>query len=164
MLGFHQIKLYTIHYKGKLMPTDSIGKVIELFISKKGSSTRINKKSLAFDKKGILEDKYYNTNIQRSVLISSTTSYNIVKQHQIDFSFGLLGENILIDYNPYHLSTGYRLQIGSVILEISQNCTMCEHLSNIDERLPILLKKDRGIFAKVIQEGKIYINDVIILL
>ncbi len=68
--------------------------------------------------------------------------------------FGSLGENILIDYNPYHLNAGDQLRMGEVVLQISQNCTICDHLSKIDETLPTLLKDDRGIFAKVIKGGE----------
>jgi MOSC domain-containing protein YiiM len=78
--------------------------------------------------------------------------------------YGSLGENILVNFNPYDLPTGKRFQIADTILEISQNCTMCDHLSDIDTRLPDLLKNDRGIFAKVIQGGVIKVGDTITLL
>jgi len=141
------------------MSHKDLGKVTGLFISKKDSSQRISKCSLSLDKLGIKDDKYHNTNIQRSVLITSLSSYDLVKKNNIIMPFGSLGENLLIDYNPYHLASGTKLQIGTVILEISQNCTMCDHLSKIDIKLPTLLKNDRGIFAKVIQEGEIRIED-----
>jgi MOSC domain-containing protein YiiM len=120
--------------------------------------------SISLDEKGILEDKYYNKNIHRSVLITSQESYLLANDHDILLPIGALGENILTDYNPYHLNAGDRLHVGNVILEISQNCTMCDHLSNIDTRLPELLKDDRGIFAKVIKKGVIKNGDEIHLL
>jgi len=141
------------------MSFQHLGKVTELFISVKGSSQRLNKASITLDKFGIQHDKYHNTNIQRSVLITSLSSYFLAKKNNISMPFGSLGENLLIDYNPYHLAAGSKLEIGTVILEISQNCTMCDHLSKIDIKLPTLLKNDRGIFAKVIQEGEITIED-----
>ena len=116
------------------------------------------------DPKGIIEDKYYDTNINRSVLLTSEASYALASKHNITFPFGSLGENILMDYNPYHLIPGDQLRIGEVILEISQNCTMCDHLSKIDENLPTLLKNDRGIFAKVIEGGMIKKGNEITLL
>jgi len=140
-----------------------LGEISGLFISLKGSSQRVRKSSLTLDTLGIQEDKYHNTNIQRSVLITSLSSYNLAKENNITMPFGSLGENLLIDYNPYHLSAGTKLQIGTVILEISQNCTMCDHLSKIDNQLPTLLKNDRGIFAKVLQEGEIKNEDKIYL-
>jgi len=142
----------------------NVGKVINLFVSVQGSSTRVEKESVNLDPKGIIEDKYYDTNINRSVLITSEASYTLANAHNIQLPFGSLGENILINYNPYHLTAGDQLRMGDVILEISQNCTMCDHLSKIDEDLPELLKDDRGIFARVIQGGVIKKEDEIVLL
>jgi MOSC domain-containing protein YiiM len=142
----------------------NVGKVINLFVSVQGSSTRVEKESFNLDPKGIIEDKFYNTNIQRSVLITSQDSYTLASSHQINMPYGSLGENVLMDYNPYHLNAGNQLRIGNVLLEISQNCTMCDHLSKIDKDLPTLLKDDRGIFAKVIESGMIKKGDEIYLL
>ena len=142
----------------------NVGKVIDLFISVPGSSLRVEKQSFNLDPKGIIEDKYYDKNIQRSVLITSEASYTLARKHHIALPFGALGENILMDYNPYHLTAGARLRIGEVLLQISQNCTMCDHLSNIDENLPTLLKDDRGIFARVIEKGTIRRGDSVSIL
>lgn len=142
----------------------SVGKVIALFISETGKSGKIGKERLTLDSKGIIHDKYYDTNLQRSVLITSYESYLLASSQHITIPQGALGENILIDYNPYHLDAGEKLKIGEVILEISQNCTICDHLAVIDESLPTLLKNDRGIFAKVIQKGSIKEGDEITLL
>jgi MOSC domain-containing protein YiiM len=141
-----------------------VGNVIDLFISVEGSSTRIEKESFQLDPRGIIEDKYYDKNIHRSVLITSQESYDLANEHEIQMPTGALGENILIDYNPYHLNAGDQLRMGDVILQISQNCTICDHLSSIDKRLPTLLKEDRGIFAKVIEGGMIKKGDKIYLL
>jgi len=146
------------------MSRQLVGKVSELFISLKGSKKRVSKKSISLDTFGIIQDKYHNTDIQRSILITSLTSYDLAQKHNITMPFGSLGENLFIDYNPYHLSSGTKLEIGTAILEISQNCTMCNHLSKIDKKLPTLLKHDRGIFAKVVQDGEIHYNDNIYLL
>jgi len=146
------------------MQFSQVGKILTLFISTKNNKNRIEQISLEVDEKGIKEDKYYNTNINRSILITSTQSYKLAKEHNIEIPFGTLGENLLIDYNPYHLKSGNKLKIGEVILEISQNCTICDHLSKIDEKLPKLLEKDRGIFAKVVKDGEIKIEDKIYLL
>jgi MOSC domain-containing protein YiiM len=142
----------------------NVGKVIDLFVSQKDRSGRVEKEALSLDPKGIIEDKYYDTNIQRSVLITTQESYALASSHHIKMPYGSLGENVLIDYNPYHLNAGDQLHIGDVVLEISQNCTMCDHLSKIDKDLPTLLKDDRGIFAKVIDGGVIKKEDEIYLL
>ena len=143
--------------------SQAVGKITSLFISKEGSKQRVSQDKIVLDLLGIREDKYYNTNMERSILITSLTSYILAQSKQIQMPHGSLGENLLVDYNPYALPTRSQLQIGTSVLEISQNCTMCNHLSNIDEHLPELLKQDRGIFAKVIQKGEIKIGDTIYL-
>jgi len=138
------------------------GKILELFYSTHDG--RVNTPELALDEKGVIEDKYYNKDIQRSVLITSLESYKLATSHGIDAPYSALGENILIDYNPYHLRPGARLTIGNLELEISQNCTLCKSLARVDARLPKLLKDDRGVFAKVISSGTIRKGDNIYLL
>ena len=144
------------------MTSTEIGKILELFYST--NSGRVNTSELTLDKKGVVEDKYYNKDIQRSVLITSLESYKLASDNGIDAQYSALGENILIDYNPYHLKPGARLKIGTLVLEISQNCTLCNSLAKVDARLPKLLKNDRGIFAKVISSGSLRKGDNIYLL
>ena len=146
------------------MQSTQVGKVLALFISMKESILPIEKTTISVDKKGIITDKHYDTDTQRSVLITSIDSYMLAKDHQIVMPHSSLGENLLIDYNPYDLPVGSKFQIGNAILEITQNCTLCNHLSNIDKKLPKLLKNDRGIFGKVLQEGSINLGDDIYLL
>ncbi len=139
-----------------------VGNVSSLFYATVNGSTLAPE--LDLDKKGIVKDKHYNKNIERSVLIASLDSYALAKNHGIDVPYGALGENLLIDYNPYHLQAGARLKIANVTLEISQHCTLCKSFTKIDAKLPKLLKDDRGIFAKVIKSGSIKEGDDIYLL
>jgi MOSC domain-containing protein YiiM len=142
----------------------SMGQVIELLISKKGQSKRVSSTIIEVDTQGILDDKFYAKNLERSILLTSLYSYDLALKNNIEMPYGALGENILIDYNPYSLSIGSLLQIGEVVLEITQNCTICNHLSIIDKTLPSLLKDDRGIFVKVVEEGFIEKGDKLYLL
>lgn len=145
------------------MSNTQIGKVLKLFISTASDLKRGDKSVIAVNELGVLGDKFYGKDAQRSILIASIDSYNLVKEYDIEMPFGYLGENLLIDYNPYSLPMGTKLKIGNTILEISQNCTICNHLSVIDKRIPKLLKNDRGIFAKVVNSGEIKIDDSIYL-
>lgn len=139
-----------------------VGKILELYYST--SNGRVSTSELSLDEKGVVEDKYYNKDTQRSVLITSLKSYELAANSAIDIPYSALGENLLIDYNPYHLEPGVRLQIASLVLEISQNCTLCKSFAKLDARLPELLQNDRGIFAKVIKSGVIHKGDNIYLL
>jgi len=140
------------------------GSVAQLFISVKGVSNRLKKDEIELDNNGVVEDKFYGKNQQRSILLTSTSSYVLAKQNGISTPFGSLGENILVDIDLYHLVPGNRVQIGSTILEITQNCTICQSLSKVDEALPKLLESSRGIFAKVIDGSTIKKDDTIHLL
>ncbi len=137
------------------MSSKRVGEVLKLFISKSGVSERTEKNEIALDELGVIEDKFYGKNIQRSVLIASMDSYNLIKNYALEMPLGYLGENILLDYNPYKLEVGTKLKIGTATLEITQHCTICNHLAVIDVKIPTLLKNDRGIFAKVIEAGEI---------
>lgn len=141
------------------MSSKKVGTVLKLFISKSGTSQRFEKATIVLDKLGVVGDKFYNKNIEKSVLIASLASYNLVKTYAIEMPYGYLGENILIDYNPYDLAIGTQLKMGDTLLEISQNCTICNHLAVIDVKIPTLLKNDRGIFARVLSGGTINEND-----
>ena len=139
-----------------------VGKILELFYST--NNGRVNARELSFDTKGVVEDKYYNKDIDRSVLIASKQSYDLALQNGIEVPYSTLGENLLIDYNPYHLKAGTQIVINDLVLEISQNCTLCNSLAKVDEKLPLLLKNDRGIFAKVITSGTVSKGNNIYLL
>jgi len=139
------------------------GKVLKLFITKADKNkTRQNVNKITVDSLGIIGDKFYSKNEKRAILLTSIDSYNLTKEHGIDIETGSLGENILIDINPYGLVEGERLFISGIELEITQNCTLCQGLSSVNSKLPKLLKNDRGIFAKVISHtGEIKIDDMV---
>jgi len=130
-----------------------IGNVLNLFINK------VEKKQICVDEQGILDDKHYAKEIDRSILIISTRSYHIASKNNISLDYGELSENIHIDCNIYNLKAGSKLKIGETILQISQHCTLCKSLTKIDNKLPKLLKTDRGVFAKVLQSGTLSQND-----
>ena len=146
------------------MNNKNIGEVLELFVSVKGASNRIAKTVIELNEEGIVGDKFYAKDRERSVLLTTIESYGMAVAKNIHMPYGSLGENILIDYNPYALPLGTKIQMGEVVLEIVQNCTICNHLSSIDKSLPKLLKDDRGIFVKVVEAGFIEKGDKLYLL
>lgn len=138
---------------------EQVATVLALFIS--GESQRIQKEQISVDISGVIDDKFYAKDPNRSILLSSTDSYTLAQESGIELGYGLLGENILLNYNPYTIPLDTEFSIGEVRLLITQNCTLCKSLTKIDNRLPKLLKDDRGIFAKVIKGGIIKIGDTL---
>ncbi len=145
------------------MLNNDIGQVEELFVSIK-SVGKENREEITLVSDGVVDDKFFAKEIQRSVLIASLDSYLLAKSNGISMKYGSLGENILININPYHLNTGDKLIIGDVELEITQNCTICNSLAKVDAKLPSILKSDRGIFAKTLKSGKIRKGDTVNIL
>lgn len=141
------------------------GSVLALFHALKGQEGRHETDEIAIDEQGIVGDKYYGKNPNRTILITSEeSSYRLAEAEGITMPYGSLGENIVIDIDPYHLSAGQQIKIGNSIVAITQNCTLCSSLAKVDERLPEILRNDRGIFAKTLQPGKIRKGDTVILL
>ncbi|MFT7860890.1 MAG: MOSC domain-containing protein [Sulfurimonas sp.] len=139
------------------------GKVLQLFTTcNDAEKTRLSPQTIKLDNDGILTDKFYEKDLLRSVLITSIDSYKLVEDAGISIEYGLLGENILVDINPYSLLPGERFSIGETEFEITQNCTLCKGLSSVSSKLPKILKNDRGVFAKVVNgESSISVGDVI---
>jgi len=164
LLGY-AVSHFTTHIKKiKLnMQNRPTGKVIQLFITHNDvSKTRESLTSIDIDSKGIPKDKFYAKDPHRAILLTSTDSYTLSQKNGITLNYGSLGENILIDINPYHLKHGDRIKIGETLLEITQHCTLCKGLSSINSKLPKLLKNDRGIFATVISDyATIKLNDTV---
>ncbi|MCV6606930.1 MAG: MOSC domain-containing protein [Campylobacterales bacterium] len=134
-------------------------KVLNLFLAKEKNSERENQEVLNLDELGVIGDRFYGKKPKRSVLITSISSYQLMKENNIEAQYGQLGENILVDCDIYDLEVGSKLEIGQVELEISQPGTLCQGLAKVDDSLPNLLQGNRGIFAQVKKSGKIYCGD-----
>ncbi len=102
-----------------------LGVVVNLFVSKTGVKKREQKEVLTLELDGVCEDKFKGKDIQRSILLVSLKSYEMAKQNGIDIVNGDLGENVLVNFDPYSFVAGTKLQIGDVIIEISQKSSLC---------------------------------------
>ncbi|HQS67555.1 MAG TPA: MOSC domain-containing protein [Sulfuricurvum sp.] len=138
-------------------------RVLSLFISVNDENKRVQKEKLELDVNGVVDDKFYAKNPNRLILITSTDAYSMAKDSGIELEYGSLGENILIDNNINDLTIGSQFKIGDLVFEITQNCTLCKGLSNIDPKLPDILKYDRGIFAKAVGNGLVKTDDSVII-
>ena len=136
----------------------NMGKVIEIFSATKESSglprPKVEKLNLIKDY-GIENDKFAGKKLDQTVMIVGSKSYEIAKENGIELELGSLGENILLDFDPHDFEVGTNLKIGDTIIEITQNCTVCNHLAVFGENLPMLLKNHRGLYCKIIEGGNI---------
>lgn len=142
----------------------NIGKVLKTFSATTESSglprPLVSELNLIEDY-GIENDKFAGKKLDQTVMIVGLKSYEIAKENGIDLEFGCLGENILLDFDPHVFLVGKQLTIGNSIIEITQVCTVCNHLSVFDENLPKLLKNRRGLYCRIVKSGIIE-KDIIV--
>ena len=123
-----------------------LGEVLEVFSATKESSglPRPKVESLNLIKDyGIEFDKFAEKNLDQTVMIVGLKSYELAKSFNIDLQFGSLGENILLDFDPHDFEVGKYFKIDEAIIQITQICTVCNHLSVFNEDLPKILKGHR---------------------
>lgn len=134
----------------------TLGKVLKTFSATKESSglprPLVNSLNL-IEGFGIENDKFAGKKLEQTVMIVGLKSYEIALQNGIKLEYGSLGENILLDFDPHDLSVNQELIIGTSIIQITQICTVCSHLSVFGEELPTLLKNHRGLYCKILKDG-----------
>lgn len=133
-----------------------LGNIIDVFIAPEGISSSVRKKMDKIELKkdyGIVGDKFAQKNLDRTVLIIGMIAYDIAKNNNIDLEFGSLGENILLDFDVNRLEIGDIINIDKLKLEVTEVCTICNHLSFYDKRLPSLIKNNRGVYCKINESG-----------
>ena len=104
---------------------------------------------------GIKYDKFAGKMLDRSVMVVGQKAYDMAEEESIRLEAGSLGENILLDFDPHDFIYGTQFKIGDVLLEITEDCTMCTHLTQFDAALPELLLHHRGRYCKILEGGTI---------
>lgn len=140
---------------------EKLGSVIDVFTAPMGISSGVRKKMKSIELKkdyGIVGDKFAQKNLDRTVLIIGSIAYDIAKENNIDLELGFLGENILLDFDANILEIGDIINIDELKLEVTEVCTICNHLSVYDKKLPILIKDNRGVYCKINQSAIISKN------
>jgi len=113
---------------------------------------------------GIVGDKFATIDLDQTVMIVGKRAYDLAREAGINLEPGSLGENLLLDLDPHQLPIGTRLQIGSAVIELTEACTLCNHLSIFDRKLPKLVRHDRGLYCRIVAPGMIVPGDEVIIL
>ncbi len=108
---------------------------------------------------GVEGDRHFGKHPDRAVLVAGHSTYELAARAGIELPPGALGENLLVGFDPHALSPGSRLQIGTVLLELADVCTVCSSLSVFDLRLPKVLLGKRGLYARVLRGGVVEVGD-----
>ena len=136
----------------------SLGKVISTFSAKKGQSglprPKVDSLNLITGF-GIEYDKFAGTDENKAVMIVGKYAYDLAKEEGIELELGSLGENVLFDFNPHDFHIGDIFQVGQTVIQITEACTICNHLAVFDDDLPIIVQDCRGLYCKILEGGEI---------
>ena len=142
----------------------NIGKVIEIFSADKNSSgfprPQVEQLDL-IESYGIKHDKFAGKNENKAVMIVGLKAYNIAKENNIDLEYGSFGENILFDFDPHDYKVGRIFYINDIKLQVTQNCTICNHLAIFSDDLPFLVREHRGLYCKILSGGIITKENIV---
>jgi len=144
------------------MQRDSI--VLNTFSAPKGQSGLPRPKAAQLDLReghGIIGDKFAGKDLDQTVMIVGRRAYDLAEEAGIDLEPGSLGENLLLELDPHLLPVGTRLQIGTAVIELTEACTLCSHLSIFDRKLPKLVRHDRGVYCRIIASGVVHPGDAV---
>ena len=123
----------------------------------------VAEKLVCIERHGIEGDKFAGGDLERTVMVLGQKSYDMAEEAAIRLAPGSLGENILLDFDPHDFIYGTRFQIGEAVLEITDDCSMCKHLSQFDPALPKLLMHRRGRYCKILKGGTITAGQIVSL-
>ena len=141
-----------------------MAKVLSINISEKKGEIKNPVKQAEFIKDFGLKDDSHAGNWHRqvSLLAKESIDYMRDKSRNVDLNFGDFAENITTEGVILHkLPIGTILEIGEVILKVSQIGKECHHGCEIRHIVGDCVMPREGIFTKVLKGGKIKADDKI---
>jgi len=138
------------------------GKVLTLYMTMPDmirSGHRMICDDIDCDEGGVIGDINYESSKEHAIMIVSQKSYDLVDEAELVISEGVLLENIHVDMDLYGLKKGSVIEIGEVMMEITGPCEAYGYLGALSPELPDVLRGNRGIFARPLEEGRLYVGD-----
>jgi MOSC domain-containing protein YiiM len=138
------------------------GKVKKLYMTMPDmmrAGHRMTCDDLDCDEGGIIGDMNHETSEKYVMLLVSQKSYDLVKEAELVIDEGVLLENIYVDIDLNGLKEGSLIEIGELILEVTGPCESYGYLSALAPELPDVLRGNRGIFVRPVDEGRIQVGD-----
>ncbi len=138
----------------------SIGKVVALFRPDvKGMPPIALSHAEIIADQGILSDRHGRPGSKRQILLMDRALVDRFGLRPGDLDENLTLDGLMID----DLQPGQQLRIGSVLLEITIPCPVCDKLDTVRPGLRSALRDQRGMFARVLSTGHVHIGDSITL-
>lgn len=141
-------------------------KVVSINVSeKKGTIKKSVTEAIVLENYGIKGDAHAGSHWHRQISLLSVKSIQKMKEKGVELSYGEFAENITTEgIDLLSLSIGTKLQIGDVILEITQHGKSCHSKCEIFKVVGDCIMPKEGVFAKALKGGKIRIGDSVIII
>ena len=139
-----------------------MGKIIAVNISeKKGTQKKNVHRAKLIEEFGIENDAHAGK-WHRQVSLLSYEKIEEFRKKGAQIGLGAFGENLIVEgYDFRNLPVGTRFQCGDVILEMTQIGKECHSHCEIYKRMGECIMPREGVFAVVIQGGKIKKGDIL---
>jgi len=139
------------------------GKVLKLYMTMPDmmrSGHRMEVDDFDCDPGGIIGDmNYENAPDDKVMLLTSQKSYDLIDEADLYVDPGALLENIHVDVDLYHLKAGSIIEIGEVLFEVTAPCEAYGYLYGFDPELPEIIKGNRGLFVRPVDDGRVNVGD-----
>lgn len=143
------------------------GKVLKLYMTMPDmirSGHRMECDDIDCDEGGVIGDMNHGISEDKVIMIVSQKSYDLVEEAELVISEGVLLENIHVDIDLYGLKKGSVIEIGEVMMEVTAPCEAYGYLSALDPELPEVLRGNRGIFVRPVEEGRLCVGDEVVVI
>ena len=136
-------------------------KIVSIAISKKKGTRKTPVQEAFISKNHGLEGDAHAGKWHRQVSFLSSESINLAREQGLDVTFGDFAENIAttgVDWKTLPLGT--RVKLGdTVLVEITQIGKECHNKCAIYYKAGDCIMPREGVFARVLEEGKICCGD-----
>ena len=139
-----------------------MGKIMAVNISEKKGTQKKNVHSARLMEEFGIEKDAHAGKWHRQVSLLSYEKIEEFRKKGAQIGLGAFGENLIVEgYDFRNLPVGTRFQCGDVILEMTQIGKECHSHCEIYKRMGECIMPREGVFAVVIQGGKIKKGDIL---
>ncbi len=138
-----------------------MGKVLAICISEKKGTLKNEISEAKFIEDFGIENDAHAGKWHRQVSLLEFNKIDAFRKKGANVDFGAFGENLVVEGIELHtLPIGQLIQIGDVLLEVTQIGKKCHDKCQIYYQVGECIMPKNGIFTKVLKGGRVKVGDV----
>lgn len=138
-----------------------MGKVLAICISEKKGTLKNEISEAKFIEDFGIENDAHAGKWHRQVSLLEFNKIDEFRKKGANVDFGAFGENLVVEGIELHtLPIGQLIQIGDVLLEVTQIGKKCHDKCQIYYQVGECIMPKNGIFTKVLKGGRVKVGDV----